>query len=630
MAAFFFQLKLFTKRFFWGLFFLEISRLYFFIRNFNHFRSLHFSEVLISFFHGIQFDYYSLITIGSLFVVFSFLPFKCFFSKNYQQIIKWLFVISVSLILLLNFIDAEYFKFTGKRSTCDILSMVTTGDDTIHMLPQFLKDFWFGVVILSFLIFLLVKFYPDMKFKTEIPQLKIIPNIFFSIFSFFVFLLLARGFGIRPVTIVDAAEENPFSIPLTLNTSFTILQTMNQDNLQPLNYLSTTEAARLFSPIRQFRLTQPFEKKNVIILILESFGKEYVGFYNNYRGYTPFLDSLFQRSLTFHYSLADGKKSVEGIPAIIASIPNLNNNPFIFSPFVSNQFNSLASILGDEGYQTAFFHGGKNGTMGFDLFAKAAGFQTYFGKNEYPNPKDYDGNWGIYDEPYLQYIAKKLNTFKQPFFITEFTLSSHHPYQLPIKYKGRFPEGTLPIHRVIAYSDYALKRFFETAQKQPWYKNTLFVLVADHTSISEKPFFQNPLGTFEITMAYFAPGDLLLYGKKNIVTQQIDIMPSILNYLHYPKPFFAFGKSIFDKKSSHFAVTYLNNLYEMTTPNQFLLFDGDNIKGVYKLPEDSLLQHNLFSPDKHYPGLDTLKAFLQIYSHALIDNKMLPLSYGEK
>jgi len=425
----------------------------------------------------------------------------------------------------------------------------------------------------------------------------------------------------RPVTIIDAAEKNPLSTPLTLNTAFTILQTINQENLQPLKYFPEEKAKKLFSPIHHFHSKQPFSRKNVIILILESFGKEYVGFYNHGNGYTPFLDSLLRQSLTFRYSLANGKKSVEGIPAVVASIPNLQNNPFIFSPYISNQFNSLASILGKENYETAFFHGGKNGTMGFDLFAKAAGFQKYFGKNEYPDPKNYDGNWGIYDEPYLQYIVKQLNTFKEPFFITEFTLSSHHPFKLPPQYQGKFPEGTLPIHRVVGYSDYALKRFFETAQKQSWYKNTLFVLVADHTSMSEKPAYQNALGTFQITMAYFAPGDSLLKGYKNMVTQQIDIMPSILDYLHYPKPFFSMGQSIFKRTSSHFAVTYLNNLYEKTTIHKFLLFDGNAVKDLYKLPDDSLLQNNL--PNDH-SNTDTLKAFLQIYSHSLIENKMLP------
>ncbi len=625
MSAFFFQLKLFTKRLLWALLFLEASRLYFFIRNFNHFESLKFSEILISFFHGIQFDYYSFFVFGSIFFIFGFIPCKCFFNKKYQTLSKIFFVFGIAIILLINFIDSEYFRFTGKRSTFDLFTMIGTGDDTLNMLPNFIHDFWYSVIIFFAFIWLVIRFYPKIpKGKPTYPEIRFFPTIIYNFLTFILLFFLARGFGMYPTTMANAIEKNPTAIPLTLNSCFSIIQTIGQENLKPINYFSTKKAQQYYSPIHQYQSQIPFSRKNVVVLILESFGKEYVGFYNHGKGYTPFLDSLLQHCLTFRYSLANGKKSVEGIPAVVASIPNLQDNPFIFSPFISNRFTSLASILGNEGYQTAFFHGGKNGTMGFDLFAKAAGFQAYYGKNEYPDQKDYDGNWGIYDEPYLQYIAKKLNSFRQPFFISEFTLSSHHPYKVPPQYKGKFPKGSLPIHRVVAYSDYALKQFFETAQKQPWYKNTLFVLVADHTSLSEKSAYQNALGTFEITMAYFAPDDSSLQKQENTVTQQIDIMPSILDYLHYSKPFFSFGESVFSRTNHRYAVTYLNGLYEMTTSNRFLLFDKNTIKGIYQLPEDSLLQKNLFSPDTKYPALDTLKAFLQIYSHSLVNNKMLP------
>ena len=615
---------------FWALLFLEASRLYFYIRNYEHFISLSFFDILYAFVNGIRFDYYSFIVIGSIFVVLSFFPCKCFFNKHFRKILKYLFVIFTAFILAANFIDAEYFKFTGKRSTYDIVDMLTTGGEAIHLLPQFMKDFWVSIFVLIIFIFLLARFYPKCNIQGNIPTFKIMPTLFSISGIFFVLFILARGFGIRPITIINAVGKKPLATPLILNTSFSILQTVNQKNLQPITYFTEQKVKDIYLPLHCYlKLDQGFRKKNIVILILESFGKEYVGFYNHGKSYTPFLDSLLTHALTFRYSLANGKKSVEAIPAIIASIPNLQDNPFIFSPYISNRYNSLASILTNEGYQTAFFHGGKNGTMGFESFTKMSGFQSYFGKNEYPNPDDYDGHWGIYDEPYLQYIVSELNDFKQPFFITVFTLSSHHPYKLPKRYQNKFPEGSLPIHKVIAYSDYALKRFFETAKKQLWYENTLFVLVADHTSISDKPAYQNILGTFEITMAYFSPDDSLLTGKSNMITQQIDIMPSILDYLHYPHPFFSFGHSVFNNEEKHFAVTYLNNLYEMVLPDRLILFDGNNINGVYSLPEDSLLKNNIFVSETSYPEVDTLKAFLQIYTHSLINNKMLPLFYGK-
>lgn len=621
MAAFFLQLRQLTIRFLWALLFIEGTRLYFLFNNFSQFNNAKFYDIFLSFSHGIQFDYYSFVALGCPFVVLSLIPCSCFTKKYFQKILKVLFVLSVGIIILFNLIDSEYFKFTGKRSTFDFFSMVTTGDDTRNLLPQFIKDFWLTFVFFIFSMFLLIRYYPKFLYKSNIHYQPLI-NIPIAIVAILFIFLLARGFGLRPLTIVDAAESNQKTVPLTLNTTFTILQTITQDNLKPVQYFKDEKAFQLYNPIRKYSNSSPFSKKNIVIIILESFGKEYVGFYNNGKGYTPFLDSLLKHSLTFRYSLANGKKSVEGIPAIIASLPNLYDNSFIFSPYISNNFNTLASILGNEGYQTAFFHGGKNGTMGFDRFAKAAGFQNYYGKDEYSNTNDYDGNWGIYDEPYLQYIAKKLNSFSQPFFISAFTLSSHHPYNVPEKYKAIFPQGTLPIHPVIGYTDYALKRFFETAKKQSWFNNTLFVFVADHTSLSNNHYYQNPLGIFQITLAYFSPKDTLLQGYRNTVTQQIDIMPTILDYLHFDKPFFAFGKSILDKTDNHFAVTYFNNLYEKISTNQLIFFDGNTINAIYNLPEDSLLNHKII-PYKNY-NIDTLKAFIQVYNNSLIQNNMLP------
>ena len=163
----------------------------------------------------------------------------------------------------------------------------------------------------------------------------------------------------------------------------------------------------------------PMHKKNVFVIILESFSSEHIGALTHQIGnkntdFTPFLDSLAEKSLVFE-GFANGKRSIEGIPAILASLPTWMTEDFITSQYSSNKFNSLASILKAEGYNTSFFHGGKNGTMGFDAFSKSAGFEFYYGKNEYPDQSDFDGSWGISDEPYLQYIAKTLNTTPEPF-----------------------------------------------------------------------------------------------------------------------------------------------------------------------------------------------------------------------
>jgi phosphoglycerol transferase MdoB-like AlkP superfamily enzyme len=143
---------------------------------------------------------------------------------------------------------------------------------------------------------------------------------------------------------------------------------------------------------------------------MESLSSEHIGAFNRqvegYQGYTPFLDSLIDHSIAFN-GFANAKQSIEGLPAIIASIPALMDRPFITSAFAGNSFDALAALLEKKGYETSFFHGGTNGTMDFDRFARASGFKRYYGRNEYDNDMDFDGRWGIFDEPFFQFFAKK-------------------------------------------------------------------------------------------------------------------------------------------------------------------------------------------------------------------------------
>ena len=366
-----------------------------------------------------------------------------------------------------------------------------------------------------------------------------------------------------------------------------------------------------------------FRPLNVVVIIVESLGKEYMGAMNHHTGYTPFLDSLCRHSTVFTNAYANGKRSIEGIPCIVSSIPALMDEPFITSTYNGNKVTSIANVLAKKGYRNYFFHGGTNGTMGFDNFSKLAGYDAYFGRKEYNNDADYDGNWGIYDEPFLQYTVKKLSESQQPFEATVFTISSHHPYLVPEKYKGRFRKGSLPIHESIGYADFSLKKFFESASHTSWYQNTLFVITGDHTAISEVPFYQTRVGMYSLPIIFYQPADSLV-GMNDVTTSQIDILPGILDYLHYDQPYFSFGASMFDTSANHSAVNYLNGTYQIIEGNYALAMDTANIQGLYQFKADTLLTVNLMDS---IPGIRNnmakkLKAIVQNYNDALINNKM--------
>ncbi len=633
-----------------------ICRLLFYFFNYSYFSDLSLWQLLSIMVLGIRFDLSVIILSNFLFILMFLLPFVFREKKRYQVLLKWLFLGVNSIAMLANSVDLAYFQFTLKRTNATVFNFFggEIGNDLGRLLPLFLKEYWYVFaiwIILSFIIYYLYKKTeknnpPSPLFKGELKKTEknnptifkgellkwtakeyILQTLILIGFSAFSIIAYRGGFQLKPISIVSAGEYAAVQyVPLVVNTPFTILKTLDVSAIEPsLNWQIKDEKAlkELYNPIHLAKRGK-FKKLNVVVIALESFSKEYVGALNGRStSYTPFLDSLISESLTFTNAFSNGKTSIEGIPAIVSSIPTWMNEPFITSPYGSNQMNSLANLLKQQGYYTAFFHGGTNGTMGFDAFANLAGYDDYFGRKEYNNEKDYDGNWGIWDEDFLQYTANMINKKPQPFFATVFTLTSHHPYPVPERYKNRFKEGALPIEKSIGYSDFALKKFFESAKKMPWFNNTLFVLAADHTGISSDPFYSNKVGNYSIPIIYYMP-NAQLKGLDSTITQQIDIMPSVLDYLNYPLPYFSFGTSVFDTTAQHFSLIFSSDLFQLIENNYILQFDGDKATDLYHFTTDSLLKNNLLNKE---PAISSrmenkAKAIIQTYQQSLINNKM--------
>jgi phosphoglycerol transferase MdoB-like AlkP superfamily enzyme len=183
--------------------------------------------------------------------------------------------------------------------------------------------------------------------------------------------------------------------------------------------------------------------------------------------------------------------------------------------------------------------------------------------NEYPNAQDSDGIWGIYDEPFLKYLARQLTKRPQPFASAVFTLSTRNPYKVPPQHQNLLPQGTLPIHRTVAYFDLALRKFFETAEKLPWYKNTLFVITGDHIGPTDT-ISARMLDSYRVPIVFFHPGRKLPRVDRKRIVQHADIEPSLLDYLGIAAPVLPFGHTILDasypgmalgQKAGNFCIT---------------------------------------------------------------------------
>ena len=324
------------------------------------------------------------------------------------------------------------------------------------------------------------------------------------------------------------------------------------------------------------------------------------------------------------------------MPSVLSSLPNYVE-PLFLTPASLNHMSGLARELGEQkGYTTAFFHGAQNNSMGFQAFARATGFKNYYGRTEYnedPNfhgDDDFDGTWAIWDEEFLQFYAQQMTKMQQPFMTAVFTASSHTPCVVPERYKGKFPKGEDDVMECVAYSDNALRLFFETAKKQPWFKNTLFVITADHTSGATDPFYRTTLGNYCVPIILYAPGDKALrgYDTQHIV-EQTDIMPTVLSYLHYDKPYLAFGKDMLNTSAEeshalHWVAS--SNGYEFVKGPYALEFDGEQVTSAFHYRTDSTFTHNIL---KSIPA-DTLdqmtrqmKSIIQQYMQRMNNDQLV-------
>lgn len=617
MIAQFPHLYALVKRLLLAFGIMSLCRLIFLWFNYATFSAVPFPSLLKSFIGGVWFDCSAIMYfLGPVILLHVFpAPFR---DKNwYQKLIKWFYVLGVFLLVLLNFIDTGYFTFTGKRSGFELIKMQGSGNAPIY---TYLADYWFLLLLLLGLVWAVWKFYPKTYKNADAGKPKLLAELLIMIvLSGLAFIGARGGIRLKPLNTLDAAKIAKAELmPLTLNTPFQLLLTIGQVGITPKNYMPENQAAQLFNPYHQ--VNEPkWRGKNVVLIIVESLGSEYVGFYNKNKGFTPFLDSLIGHSTVYQHAYANGTRSVEGIPAIITSLPSWMQSDYINSFYHANTLYSTGYHLSKHGYYTGFFHGGKNGTMSFDRFVASSQSGDYFGLNEYPNKeKDFDGNWGIPDEPYLQYVAHELGEKKQPFYSAVFTLSSHHPYQLPAAYQGVFKGGKLPIHATIEYADFSLKQFFKTAQLMPWYNNTIFMITADHTSESMVPYYQNSHGKFAIPLIVFNPAEPKQQVIDSTTIDQLSIMPLILqNTLPANSRYFSF--------SSKNAIQFIGGIYQLIRFPYVLKFNGEVSIGFYNMENDPKMANNLLH-NTTVAGIKEqlereLKATIQQYNNCLIRNK---------
>ena len=613
----------------------QFSRLFFFFYNLEYFSNIYLIDYLRIIKGSIRFDISAILYVNSFAILLSLIPSNLIIKRWYKDIIYYLFIYCNLLGIIVNIIDVFYYPFSKSRLTISFLNEFSNEKSVFRILVEFFKDYWFTIPLLLIAYYIL-KVIAD---KTEIES----KTIYFSkknIVSSSIICLLCltlvvfgfRGsfiFKNRPITIGNAGKytNNPNEISLIINTPFSLIRTYTVQDLKRKDYFKDSDLENYTNIVKQYK-REKIVKKNVVVIILESMSTEYYGFYNkdqkDYSGYTPFLDSLIDHSYTSYNSFGNGTKSIDAIPSILASIPATEFH-FSLSKYCTNKIDGIGSILNKEGYQTSFFHGAPNGSMGFESMNKLLGIKNYYGMDNYKNNSDFDGVWGIWDDKFFNYFADELNNMKEPFFSSIFSTSSHHPYNIPKEFNNKFKKGKHPMHECVQYTDHSLKLFFNKIKDEAWFKNTLFVITADHTNISFEKEYRSSIGIFRVPIIFYDPSNINLNQKSEKIIQHIDIMPSILSYLDYNKPFLSLGNNIFNSENG-FAINY-NNGFQITIDDKVLIYNElkEEITKIFDFTNDIMLKQNIINDIesiKIEKYKSKIQSFIQTYNNRMIDNKL--------
>ncbi len=620
--------------------FYFIARVLFYVYNSEIVEVDSISEFLQISYHGLAFDTTAILYVNGLFILLSILPLFINTRPKYQKVLFYLYFISNLIFYSFNFVDFIYYKYNFSRLTLAAWDILKHEESKGGMLFRFLITYWHVFLLYIIVSVLWIYLYQKVKVKHNLVENAKIKYAIKSIFGVLVIATLCIG-GIRgdfkkttrPINLVDANRyvEKTQLADLVLNSPFTFLRTLGVKSFKKTDFnISQSVVDENFQPIKFYKSNSP-STPNIVLIITESMSREYIGAFNkdanikDYVSYTPFLDSLATKSLIFTNAYGNGYKSIHGMSSIISGIPSFKD-AFTSSPYAKQKIESLVSCLESKGYDTSFFHGAPNGSMGFLGYGNILGFDHYYGMTEYGNDKDFDGSWGIWDAPFMQFMNKTISQKKAPFFSTIFTVTSHEPYVVPEEFKNKLPKGKIPMHQPVGYTDYAFKKFFEAAKKQPWFENTIFIITADHCNQVNymEEYYDKIINRNAVPILIYKPNSNLV-GEDKTIAQHIDIFPTVLDLIGYNKPFRSWGRSLVDKSNNKkpFLINYNTNNYHFMRGNYICVFDGKKAIGFYNINDKELLKNLISKRNKEMNDMEiACKAFIQDYFNRIIDKKL--------
>jgi len=582
-----FKSLLFFVRFFafWLLFFL-IERLAFLCIFHQKLRDIPFNERVLTFYHGLRLDVSMtayLCIIPLLVFIFWFLSNKTTLNFGGVNIYNKVFIIIFSFLAVINFnIYREWGSKVNERAFGFLIDTPNEALASSASSPLLLSS-------LTLLVLLAISFYLNSKItKTEYRLKKEaiwLKTVIALLLIGFNFICIRGGIGVAPNNQSMAYfSEHQILNHAAVNTEWNLLSSIlasKKTNKNPYRYFSESEAVKTVANLYHTEKDTTVNilhtsTPNVVIFILESFTANLTKTLGNEDGITPHFDSLINKGFLFNKIYAAGNRTDKGLIGSLTGFPTLGTGSIVKWPEKMQKIPAISQSLAKNNYHTSFFYGGESEFDNYKAFILSHDYRVLTDKNSF-DKKDMNSKWGAYDDLVFDKQLQFVNKTKQPFFSTILSLTNHEPFELPTAYKFGKANPVQGFKSTAYYTDSCINAYLTKAKKQDWYKNTLFIFIADHGHIY-------PKNKYEIFMPerYHIP--LLFFGEvikkeyrgksSEIIGSQQDLASTLLAQLHISSKEFTWSKNLLNPYTKGFAFFSWDNGLGFINQQQCVTFDN--------------------------------------------------------
>ena len=502
-----------------------------------------------------------------------------------------------SAVVLLNLSDIFYFRFHFQRASADLLYVLDHPFKELFHLNIFIIAAFFlaigGIIFLTWKMH--IQFFKAFTSGKRCGLVTLLVLVAIALLPFY-----KNSFEKALIPTFPLVELNSKQLLIVENSfhsfAYSILRKGQDIPIQ--NYLPVAECDSIF-PIRKLiPANNNTGHKNIVLFIMESVPYDFFDTRSPFKVAMPFFDSLLEKSTFYNNAFCYAHLSNKGITAILAGMPTVSDIPLYHSQFVNMPLTHIGTALQKNNYHSFFCIGDDFDNFGFAKCVHWLGIENYYCREDIPGYKNLPAHtMGLQDEYVLDFMHKKINETAQPFFAINYNISTHYPYDLPASFTKKFPPGYTSPMKAMSYYDHSLGQFFSAAEKESWFKNTVFIFCSDHWMAPDDNRIKfNAISGYRIPIIIYDPA----VNEKKSITQpvsQFDVMGTILSISGYKDSIISYGKVLPDDMNTGEIIFSRANasLYQVSDSAYVLGFNPVNNKAefLYHYTTDNDLQQNL-------------------------------------